>query len=138
MLRVSIDEHNSECIVAGIVAALEKAKTDLAPGEIFFNVQDITTDAGGSVQHIGEQRSLGAYNKNTDKDQFTSNVDSRMWLLKFTHKGQGVVGMLNWYAIHPTSIVSASQLCCCARSSWKTGALTCHFSCLGDLNYYYL
>lgn len=103
------DAHNFECIVAGIVAALEQAKESMKPGNIYFNEQDITSVAGGEQTDVGEQRSLPAYDRNHDTNDFEAAVDHRMWLLKFTQgeaDSEYTVGMINWYAIHPTSLVS--------------------------------
>ena len=100
------------------MAALKEAESNLAKGEIFYNVQDITTTAGGGVTDIGRQRSAGAYNKNKDKGNYKTNVDTRMWLLKFTQAGKGAVGMINWYAIHPTSLVRSGW---CLASTFGCG-----------------
>ena len=86
--------------------AMITALENVAEGDIYFNVQDVTSEAGGNLSddEIGKQRSALAFEKNADANDFP-DADQRMWLLKFTH-GETVVGMINWYAIHPTSLVS--------------------------------
>jgi neutral ceramidase len=104
------DSHNFECIVAGIVEAMEQAKASMASVDVFFNVEDITSAKGRHANYVGGQRSLSAYNMNNAKDLYDSTVDHRMWLLKFT-QGETVVGMINWYAIHPTSLIRSNNTC---------------------------
>ena len=100
------DNHNFECIVQGIIEALKQAFRNRDYGDIFINVQDIRDESGGNVMKVGQQRSAGAYEANPKEERvsYDSDVDHRMFLLKLTH-GQTPVGMINWYALHPTSLV---------------------------------
>jgi len=73
----------------------------MVSGDIYFGVKDI---AALGLHDIGKQRSLPACNRNKEKGEYKSDVDSRMWLLKFTSAEGLPIGMINWYAIHPTSV----------------------------------
>lgn len=93
------DRHNFESIVAGIVSAIEQAHNQLAPGKIYVN--------RGHIEDCGRQRSPEAYFRNPESElyQYGSDTDNEMLLLKFVHvsdTNEKPLGLLNWYAIHPT------------------------------------
>ncbi|MGR3275331.1 neutral/alkaline non-lysosomal ceramidase N-terminal domain-containing protein [Acaryochloris marina NIES-2412] len=93
------DRHNFECIVSGIVAAIQQAHHRLAPGKIYVNQ--------GQIEDCGRQRSPAAYQQNpgAERKQYGSDTDHEMLLLKFVHLNGTIekpIGLLNWYAIHPT------------------------------------
>lgn len=93
------DRHNFECIVSGIVAAIQQAHHQLAPGKIYVNQ--------GQIEDCGRQRSPAAYQQNpeTERKQYGRDTDNEMLLLKFVHLNgttETPIGILNWYAIHPT------------------------------------
>ncbi len=99
------DPHVFDCIVTGIVQAIENAHMDLAPGKVFVGK--------GFVPSLGHNRSEGAFDKNpqADRNNFpvVNKVDEAMILLKFVRTGVNAgdpdepVGLLNWYALHPTN-----------------------------------
>ncbi len=93
------DSHTFECIVSGIVASIQKAHQNLAPGKIYINK--------GTITDCGRQRSLPAYQNNplSERRKHGSDTDKEMLLLKFVtldRTGELPIGVLNWYAIHPT------------------------------------
>lgn len=93
------DRHNFECVVSGIVSAIQQAHHQLAPGKIYVN--------HGHLEDCGRQRSPTAYQQNpaAERRQYSGDTDNEMLLLKFVHligKTEKPIGMLNWYAIHPT------------------------------------
>lgn len=90
-------------IVSGIVASIEQAHTDIAPGSILINK--------GNVVGAGANRSMAAYNANPEDEraQYALPMDLEMTLLKF-NRAQGPVGMLNWFAVHPTSMTFDNHL----------------------------
>ncbi|ABW28489.1 neutral ceramidase, putative [Acaryochloris marina MBIC11017] len=93
------DRHNFECIVSGIVAAIQQAHHQLAPGKIYVNQ--------GQIEDCGRQRSPAAYEQNpeAERKQYGRDTDNEMLLLKFVHVNgttETPIGLLNWYAIHPT------------------------------------
>lgn len=93
------DRHNFECIVSGIVAAIQQAHDQLAPGKIYVNQ--------GQIEDCGRQRSSVAYQQNpeAERKQYGRDTDNEMLLLKFVHVNgttETPIGLLNWYAIHPT------------------------------------
>lgn len=97
------DAHVFESIVAGIVAAVEAAHGSMAPGRV-----QVTR---GRLDGITRNRSLPAFANNpaTDRAAFPNAVDEAMTQLVFEREepaGSGnfaTVGVLNWFAIHPTN-----------------------------------
>ena len=85
-----------DALVEGIAESIIQADSDLQPGQIFV--------AQGEVEEANANRSLIAYRNNPadERAQYKSTVDTGMTLLKFV-RADGVVGMLNWFAVHPTS-----------------------------------
>lgn len=86
-----------EAIAAGITEAIAGAHADLQPGQILINT--------GTVQNAGANRSVIAYEENPPEEraQYDSNTNREMVLLKFVD-ATGEIGMLNWYALHPTAM----------------------------------
>ena len=84
-------------IVEGITASIISAHNDLDPGSIYL--------AKGSVSDAGANRSVSAYleNPQSERDNYTENTPTEMTLLKFVDD-TGAIGMLNWYALHPTAM----------------------------------
>ena len=96
------DPHTFECVVSGMVRAIQNAHDNLAPGKIYIN-------KGNVPAKCGSQRSRLAYNANprAERDKYKSDTDTEMLLLKFVALDKGgelPLGELNWYAIHPTDL----------------------------------
>jgi neutral ceramidase len=86
-----------DAIVNGIVASIVQAHEDLQPGNIFINT--------GEVSDAGVNRSAIAYAANpaAERARYAHNTNKRMTLLKFVDDS-GAIGMINWYALHPTAM----------------------------------
>ncbi|MBT4521333.1 MAG: hypothetical protein HOC23_15140, partial [Halieaceae bacterium] len=86
-----------DAIVGGITQSIVKAHEDLQPGEIYIN--------SGPVADAGANRSVLAYQNNPqqERDRYRENTDTKMTLLKLVDDS-GEIGMLNWYALHPTAM----------------------------------
>ncbi|MFT5209533.1 MAG: neutral ceramidase [Flavobacterium sp.] len=90
-------------IVEGIVESVTKAHQDLQPGNIYVNK--------GSVENAGINRSLIAYEANpeSERQRYADTIDKDMTLLKFVDDS-GDIGMINWLAVHPTSMTFFNRL----------------------------
>lgn len=90
-------EQGFQALVDGIAEAITAADADLKPGKIFL--------AQGDVAEANANRSSIAYRNNPEAEraQYQHDVDKGMTLLKFV-RDDGVVGLLNWFAVHPTSV----------------------------------
>ncbi len=84
-------------IVQGIVDSIAQAHEDLQPGDIEF--------AHGMVEGGGANRSAVAYQANpeAERGRYPGDTDKDMNLLKFTD-ASGPIGMVNWFASHPTAM----------------------------------
>ena len=90
-------------IVQGIVASIEMAHGNIQPASILIDT--------GDVEGAGINRSLIAYAQNPkeERDKYTANIDKEMTLLKFS-TDSGDIGMINWHAVHPTSMTYYNRL----------------------------
>jgi neutral ceramidase len=86
-----------DAISNGITASIVKAHDDLQPGNIYIN--------SGHVKDAGANRSLVAYMENPagERARYPENTNTEMTLLKFVDDS-GEIGMINWYALHPTAM----------------------------------
>ncbi len=95
-------EHFQQ-LVDAIADSVVAAHRDLKPARILIAVGDV--EAGGA------QRSRAAYleNPQAERDKYPADIDTRMILLKFVRDGQPI-GILNWHAVHPTSMSYHNRL----------------------------
>lgn len=92
-----------EAIIDGIVTAIERADSDLGPGDIRLDT--------GRVHGANVNRALMAFERNpiVDKQQFPGGVDSSMTVLRFERNGTPI-GVLSWFATHGTSMTNTNRL----------------------------
>ena len=92
-----------EANCAGIVDAVRMAHHDLAPSTV-----GVTT---GTLHDAGVNRSRGSFERDTPEERahFPEGIDPRSQSLQITRDGQ-LVGVLNWFATHATSMTSHSLL----------------------------
>lgn len=86
---------NYDNLINGIYNAIVRANENKAPGRIYYNK--------GSLTDASINRSLVAYQRNTDANKYNYNIDDEMTVLKFV-QGNREVGMISWFAVHPTSL----------------------------------
>jgi len=102
-MATGFDPHVFESIVAGIVRAIDLAHDNLAPGQVRVSQ--------GPLGGITRNRSMPAFANNPAAmtARFPNAVDETMTQLVFEHEssaGSGKyapIGLLNWFAIHPTN-----------------------------------
>ena len=84
-------------IVDGITESIISAHNDLQPGNILLGK--------GNVTNAGANRSVVAYKQNPriERESYSDNTPTEMSLIKFIDDS-GPIGMLNWYALHPTAM----------------------------------
>jgi len=83
-----------EVVVNGIVQAIARAHQNMAPGSIEL-VQ-------GTLEDATLNRGMAAHVTNHDYDPSDANINSAMTVLKFTKDDGTEIGMINWFAVHPT------------------------------------
>jgi len=93
----SFSEEFFDAVVSGITEAIDRAHQNLKPGHILIGEQEVE---GG-----GAQRSLPAYMQNPaeERARYEHDTDRNMTLLKLVQE-DGAVSVLNWFAVHPTSL----------------------------------
>lgn len=87
--------QNFNAIVSGIVASVERAHNNLTLGTLSL--------AQGELPGATLNRSEFAYNNNADAHAFNSNVNETMTQLRLDSADGTPVGLINWFAVHPTS-----------------------------------
>ncbi|MDB5970785.1 MAG: hypothetical protein JWQ90_3235 [Hydrocarboniphaga sp.] len=100
-----------DAIVASLAAALIAAWNARRPARLQFAV-----DRFADQVDVAFNRSLAAYNRNPGVHKLGDHqthlaIDRRMWLLKVCQDGDGaLIGQINWFGVHPTSISSRVSL----------------------------
>lgn len=90
-------------IVDGVVASIQQADADAAPGRLFR--------AHGELHDASVNRSPLAFARNPDADKrhFPAAIDPRTSVLRLERDGQ-LVGVVNWFATHGTSLTNRNTL----------------------------
>lgn len=98
------DKQNYDTIVNGIYQSIVRAHNNVRTSTIKIGAAD--------VQDASMNRSPLAYDKNpaAERARYTSNVDKKMTLLRFTGTDGRELGLLNWFAVHATSIGNKNRL----------------------------
>jgi neutral ceramidase len=97
------DQQNFETIVDGICQSIIRADANLSSGTIRI--------AQGDLFAASANRSKSAYLKNPDADPAPErDTDKLMTLLKFNCEDGTEVGMVNWFAVHCTSMHNSNRL----------------------------
>jgi len=89
--KYSINGFN--IVVSGIVESINRAHHNLAPGSIELIQGELI---GATINS-----SPNTYNMNSDSQEFNSNTNNMMSVLKFEKDNGTEVGMINWFAVQP-------------------------------------
>ncbi|XP_023229099.1 neutral ceramidase-like [Centruroides sculpturatus] len=90
--------------VSGIFKSIVKAHENMQPGRIFWNQ--------GELYNISVNRSPSAYLRNPpeERERYPYDVDKTMSLIKFVDLQDKPIGMINWFAVHATSMNNTNRL----------------------------
>lgn len=93
-----------DAMVNGIYNSIVLAHNNIEPGRIYINK--------GDISKCGWNRSPRMYENNPDAERalYNGNTDKTMTLLKLVNLAGQDIGMINWYAVHPTSIGPENHL----------------------------
>ncbi|ROT36563.1 neutral ceramidase [Sodiomyces alkalinus F11] len=97
--NLGLDKQSYQAIIDGALLSIKRAHESLTEGHLDLGRTDVT-DA--SIN-----RSAWAYMANPDeeRDRYETDVDTAMTLLRFRRASDGkALGILNWFAVHPTSM----------------------------------
>lgn len=91
-------------IVDGIVESISKAYENLQPGTISINK--------GSVLDASRNRSPSSYEANPEDEKklYDHNVDTDMVQVRIDSAQGTPLGIINWFAVHPTSMNNTNRL----------------------------
>jgi neutral ceramidase len=92
-----------QAMVDGVVASIEQAEADLAPGHL--------TLSRGELRNANVNRSPQAFALNPDSDRahFPDSIDPTTTVLRLERAGRPV-GVVNWFATHGTSLTNRNTL----------------------------
>ncbi len=93
-----------DAIVNGVYNSIVLAHNNAEPGKIRVSK--------GELHKVGWNRSPRMYENNpaAEKALYNGNTDKTMTLLKFVNLAGNEIGMINWYAVHPTSVGAKNTL----------------------------
>jgi neutral ceramidase len=98
------DRQNFEVIVKGIVESIAQADGNLRPGTVKI--------AAGELPGLTKNRSPKAYalNPASERARYSSDTDDSMTLLRLEGEDGSELGVINWFAIHGTSLDNGNRL----------------------------
>jgi len=97
-------EQNFRAVADGIVAAIGRAHDNLAEGRIKL--------AAGDLLEASINRSPPAYERDppAERARYAHDTDKRMTVLRLEEASGAEVGLLDWYAVHATSMGNTNRL----------------------------
>ncbi len=98
------EPRNFEVIVEGIYQSIVRAHEHLGSGRLFL--------AAGDLLDASRNRSPEAYllNPAEERARYAHDTDKRMTLLRLTKDSGVEVGLINWFAVHTTSMGMENRL----------------------------
>ncbi|XP_076761609.1 neutral ceramidase [Xylocopa sonorina] len=93
-----------DALVNGIELSIRRAHDAVAPGRIFIS--------HGEVHGANINRSPFAYlnNPKAERDKYKYDVDKVLTQIKFIGADDKPLGVINWFAVHPTSMNNTNHL----------------------------
>ncbi|XP_052124114.1 neutral ceramidase [Frankliniella occidentalis] len=91
-------------LVEGITLSVQRAHNSMAPGRLFF--------VRGVLDGVSVNRSPTAYRNNpqAERDRYATDTDKDMVQLRLVRDDGRPLGVINWFAVHPTSMNNSNQL----------------------------
>ncbi|XP_037084349.1 neutral ceramidase-like [Pollicipes pollicipes] len=89
--------------VAGIVESIRRAHNNLSPGYMTWTRGDLL-DA-----NINRSPTAYLYNPQEERDKYEYDTDKEMFLLKIFNADDSPKGLINWFAVHGTSMNNTNQ-----------------------------
>ena len=104
LTTLGYDRQGFELIVEGIYQSIVRAHDNLAPGSIRL--------AAADLGDTGRNRSPEAYLRNpaAERARYATDTDRRMTLLRLQGEDGSEVGLINWFAVHGTSMGNDNRL----------------------------
>lgn len=102
-------------IVSGVVEAISRAIDDLSPSRLVLN--------RGELTNASANRSQAAFDLDPadDRAHFPGSVDTMTTLLRI-ERDDALVGAINWFAVHNTSMTNRNRLISSDNKGWAAYA----------------
>jgi len=97
-------KDNFNAMVNGIVRSIDRAHNSMRPANIFVNQGDLF-DA-----NINRSPYAYEFNPINERKKYKHNTDTLMTVLKIVGANNEDIGMINWFAVHPTSMNNTNHL----------------------------
>jgi len=97
-------EPSLTALADGIAKSILLAHVSIQPGDIYMS--------SGQLDESNINRSPAAYENNPqeERDRYEHNTDRDMTVLRMTDTQGNGIGMINWFAVHPTSMNNTNTL----------------------------
>lgn len=104
MYRYCPLQQTFDAIVDGIVRSVDRAHSNAVLGHIYWNQ--------GQLLNASINRSPTGYLNNSEEERakYEHDTDKDFYLLKFTDVNERPLGVLTWFAVHPTSMNNTNSL----------------------------
>lgn len=111
---LGFDPQNFEAVVSGIVESIVTAARAAVPGELRL--------ARGELEGASINRSPRAYalNPPEERARFAHDVDTEMTALRFDAQDGSPLGLVNWFAVHATSMGPTHRLISSDNKGWAS------------------
>jgi len=104
LTTLGFNRRNFNTIVQGIMHAISRAHNNLTSARIQI--------AQGDLSNITVNRSPSAYMQNpkSERDRYAGDRDTQMVVLKFNSTSGKPIGLIDWFAVHGTSMGNQNHL----------------------------
>ncbi|NGY03734.1 neutral/alkaline non-lysosomal ceramidase N-terminal domain-containing protein [Solimonas terrae] len=120
----AFDSDNFHAIVGGIVEAIRRAHANLEahpqPARIRLSVSELLNANVNRSPPAYAQDALSERAQYIDDDGHEVNVDKRFVQLTLVRDDGSAVGVLNWFAVHPTSMGNHDLLISSDNKGWAS------------------
>jgi len=102
--NLGFSKQNFNAMVDGIVRSIERAHDAMVPANLYINQ--------GDLYEANINRSPYAYefNPHQERIKYKHNTDTLMTVLKIVGANKEDIGMISWFAVHPTSMNNTNHL----------------------------
>jgi len=97
-------KDNFNAMVNGIVRSIDQAHNSMRPANIFVNQGDLFDS------NINRSPYAYEFNPAEERRKYKHNTDTLMTVLKIVGANNEDIGMINWFAVHPTSMNNTNKL----------------------------
>lgn len=97
-------KETKDAMVEGIVESIRRAHENMEPGKIYYN--------SGEVLDANINRSPTSYEANPEEERarYPHNTDREMFQMSLFSTSGRAMGVINWFAVHPTSMNNTNHL----------------------------